>query len=228
MIELSIIIPVGQGDSTWGDLLESLTPVTTNVEILLVASNRVTNLERIQLEQAGVKVIYSREGRAYQMNEGARQALGRYLWFLHADSQFRNPNPIEFIMNVIKEQPVDTLYYCKLAFLGGHSRHMLNALGANLRSRFLGLPFGDQGFLLSSEQFISVGGYDEQAEYGEDHLFAWKHHHLGLAIKSIPLTIWTSPRKYLANGWISTSWDHVRLTVVQALPEFVRLVRKFL
>lgn len=47
----------------------------------------------------------------------------------------------------------------------------LNAIGANVRSKVFGLPFGDQGFLIRKEVFTNLGGYPVDCYYGEDHLF---------------------------------------------------------
>ena len=51
----------------------------------------------------------------------------------------------------------------------------LNAAGANLRSRWLGLPFGDQGLVLPRASFERLGGFDPALRYGEDHALVWRN-----------------------------------------------------
>lgn len=104
-----------------------------------------------------------------QMNFGAKNATRRFLWLLHADSRVDS-----IAVTLLQEALVDPLpgvYYFDLAFRADGPRLMcLNAWGANLRSRYLGLPFGDQGLCLSRETFQKLGRFDETAPYGEDHL----------------------------------------------------------
>ena len=94
----------------------------------------------------------------------------------------------------------------------------MNAAGANLRARWLGLPFGDQGLLLPRACFEALHGFDEQAAYGEDHLLVWAARRAGLPLRHIPAVLETSARKYARHGWLRTTWRHWRLTVAQAWP----------
>jgi hypothetical protein len=93
-----------------------------------------------------------------------------------------------------------------------------------IRSRFLGLPFGDQGFCLSREHFQQIGRFDEHASYGEDHLLVWSARRQGILIRSVGASIATSARKYQAHGWLRMTLRNAWLTWRQAIPEWWKWV----
>ena len=69
---------------------------------------------------------------------------------------------------------------------------------ANLRSMVLGLPYGDQGLLVSQQQLVNIGGYPDQPLM-EDVAIALK---LKQHMRMLPLTILTSAAGYEQKGWI--------------------------
>jgi len=102
-----------------------------------------------------------------------------------------------------------SLGWLDLAFRpGGPPLMRLNAYGANLHSAWLGMPFGDQGFVIPARSSAALGGFEENAPYGEDHLLA------GAAC------LFTSARKYERGGWAATTARHLWLTAAQAWPEW--------
>ncbi len=106
------------------------------------------------------------------MNAAANKIKKPFLWFLHADSRL-NARSLTSLESSLRAEP-DGLHYFDLAFLPDGPRLMiLNQAGVWLRSHLLGLPFGDQGFCLKRELFLKLGGFDETAPYGEDHLLVW-------------------------------------------------------
>ncbi len=167
----------------------------------------------------------SSPGRAKQLNTGANTALGRFLWFLHADT-IVSTAAVAALENELQRQPT-ALHYFRLKFQDDGPRQMnLNAAGVWFRSRWLGMPFGDQGICIERSTFQKLGGYDETAAYGEDHLFVWKARQNGICLNGIREPIQTSARKYRQHGWWRTTSRHVILTFRQAIPEFWRLIRK--
>lgn len=144
-------------------------------------------------------------------------ASGHWLWFLHADSRLR-PESLRELQRFLAEG-IDALGWFKLAFRRDGPRWTaLNAWGANLRSRWLGLPFGDQGLVLPKHCFEALHGFNEQARLGEDHQLVWAAHHAGLPFRRISAALETSARKYAQHGWLTTTLRHWRLTVAQLWP----------
>jgi rSAM/selenodomain-associated transferase 2 len=222
--DLSIIIPVARGDIAWKELLPDLRPLPPNAEVLLVGADSEPNgfrLAAVSSLACTARWLHTKSGRARQLNHGADNSRRKYLWFLHADSRV-DSNIFEKLEHALCEAP-KAIHYFELGFQSdGPSLTRLNAWGANLRSRFLHLPFGDQGFCLSNELFCQLGRFDESVPEGEDHLWVWKAHRKGVPVKSIAARISTSARKYRRDGWLRTTCCHLVLTCQQAVPELAR------
>ncbi len=210
LADLTVIVPVGPGDEAWRMLLPDLEALPSSAEIWLVGSGEApAGLGR-------ARWLTAERGRGRQLNAGARAACRAVLWFLHADSRL-GAGALPALAQAIAAHP-GTLRWFDLRFApGGPVLMPLNAWGARLRSRLLGLPFGDQGFCLEARTFEALGGFPEDAPYGEDHLLVWRARHAGVALRPVGATLATSARKYAEQGWLATTLLHVRLTARQAL-----------
>lgn len=215
MLDLSIIIPVKKGESSWRGLLQQLNALNVSSEIILVGP------EFHDHSQDHIHYLHSQKGRAGKLNEGAIKAKGKFLWFLHADSKIA-ANSLSTIEQQLAREP-ETLHFFDLSFLSdGPYLTQLNAIGANIRSRFLKMPFGDQAFFLKKSVFINLGLFDEDVPYGEDHILVWRAHQRRIRVKSCGVSVATSSRKYQSQGWLKTSLTHIYLTYKQALPELLK------
>lgn len=212
---LSIIIPIGPGDTAWRGLVEQLAPLAPGTQVLLVFADD-------DAQSAGVAgpciALSATAGRAHQLNAGIRAADGEWLWLLHADSRLCE-DTWPALRDYIAAMP-RALGWFRLVFDHDGPRLMaLNALGANLRAHWLGLPFGDQGFVLHRDDAARLGPFDPSLAYGEDHALVWRARRLGLPLRRIDGTLSTSARKYAELGWLRTTLRHLRLTVLQARQE---------
>ena len=223
---LSIIVPLAPDETEWLALLQQLADLPAGCEVILVrAGSHSLRAPPGWPDHLGFVECLSPQGRARQMNVGAQAARGRWLWFLHADSQL-TPAVLPALLDFIRHDE-EALAYFKLAFLGdGPWLTRLNAWGANLRARWLKLPFGDQGFVLPAATFRDLGGYDEQASYGEDHLLVWALRGEGVALVQLGTTLATSARKYGRHGWLVTTVRHGWLTLIQAWGAWRRMHRE--
>ena len=162
----------------------------------------------------------SNQSRAKSLNSGAAEASGEWLWFVHADSRI-STDSLQALEQSLKHYP-DALHYFDLAFdkgfLGG------NALGANLRSRILGIPFGDQGFCIKKSLFKDLSGYCEETAYGEDLLFVWQAHQAGIKLRRIPSKLLTSGRKYQQQGWLKLTLLYQWRWILMSLPQLLKLI----
>lgn len=210
--ELSIIIPVAQSESAVDALLALLAKHCRAAQVLCVQAGPLAE----QRDPIGMEEWLSSEpGRARQQNLGARHATGRWLWFLHADSCFE-PEAVLALVAFLKLSP-PALGYFELRFeTDGPALTRVNACAANWRSRLLGLPFGDQGFVLERALFERLGGFDENAAFGEDHLLVWAAKRAGIRTRAIGAPLTTSARKYQKRGWLRTTAQHFRGTWLQA------------
>lgn len=244
MIAVSVIVPVGIGDDFWRELLIDLKSLSASDELIFVtcedqiqikkdlvlsikdANTDIVNFisKKYQLD-CQVRWLKCEKGRAKQMNFGAAQAENSFLWFLHCDSRIKKGS-IERLKTHL-QVTANTLFYFDLIFDQEASALMIiNTLGVWIRSNYLRLPFGDQGFAMSKNTLNHLGGYSENAKYGEDHLLIWKALQSGISVKSIGLPIYTSARKYKKNGWARTTLFHLFYTYKQAIPEFYKLLQK--
>lgn len=212
--QIAIIIPVGPKEEAWRSLLPQLDFVPPECIYLVGIKPLETGLPQ------GVRWIVSPQGRAQQLNSGVQAARENFLWFLHADSQL-TPSCVSELRKAVQSNS-DAIYYFNLGFHESSQLMKITSLGVWIRSHFFQLPFGDQGFLLSRRTFEKLGGFDETALYGEDHLLVWKAHQSGIPVLPLSGTLLTSSRKYRDNGWIKTTSRHLFLTVKQAWPQLTQ------
>lgn len=216
--QVSIVLPVGPGDRAWPPLYAALREHAAAAELLPVFADGDT-----QPTPGGA--LHASKGRAHQQNAGARAAQRPWLWFLHADTRL-TPETLP-ALRVFLERGEPALGWFRLRFDTegpGTLRWAMraNAMGANWRSRRLGLPFGDQGLLLPRPEFERLDGFDPQLAYGEDHALVWRARRAGLPLRAIDAALVTSARKYAERGWLRTTLHHLRLTGDQAWREMRR------
>lgn len=209
---LAIVVPAGPGDNAWHGLLRQLGAADAQ-EIAVVLP---VDEPQTPVALAGnVSVVRSAVGRARQLNAGAAATGAAWLWFVHADS--RVTAATLDAMHRFVAADADAIGYFDLRFLADGPRlTALNTIGARLRSRWLGLPFGDQGLLMPRRVFAAIGGFDERHRGGEDHALVWSARRLGVPLHALRAPIYTSARQYAQRGWWATTARHLGLTCAQA------------
>lgn len=230
---LSLIVPIGPNEEAWLTLLnqlvqyrsrlpegKSLQVVLSACEALEVPEPLLRQLNIIQLncgktnDADAITPCSLKIGRAWQLNSGAAQADGDFIWFVHADTQLN-----EMVLDQVKQFLDSTtrksvVAYFKLRFAkDGPIMTFLNALGANLRSQLFNLPFGDQTLLMHRSVWHSVGSFNPALEIGEDLDWVVRANLMGIRLTVLPAAIQTSARKYQRFGWLKTSVKHIVATV---------------
>lgn len=217
---LSIVLPVGPGETAWPPVFEALRAQAPAAELLPV----FVEGDPQPVPHGGLRAP---AGRARQQNAGAAAATRPWLWFVHADSRLTEatlPALRRFLAaqdDAARVQGPGTLAWGTLAWFrlrfeddAGLSRRMrFNAAGADWRSRVLGLPFGDQGLLLRARDFAALGGFDTTMPYGEDLALVWRARRAGLRLHGLDAALLTSARRYRQRGWLRTTLRHLWLTV---------------
>ncbi|MFK7839104.1 MAG: hypothetical protein AB8B83_02135 [Bdellovibrionales bacterium] len=191
-----------------------------NISVIIpLAPNEQSHHQLLDdLKDTGFEIITLSEGtRAKSLNKGAEIAKHNSLWFLHADSRV-SKNNLDALNQAIKQtaNTISTLHYFNLTYRQGGVAS-LNAIGANLRSCILGLPYGDQGFCMSKDTFKTIGNYPD-APYGEDVLFIRKAKRNGVKLNRIASKLSTCARKYHDIGWL-------KLTVIRQI-QILKLIRQ--
>jgi hypothetical protein len=215
-LTLSVIVPVGPGDQAWRSLLGDLAVLGQCAEVILVATPTQRPRPAANHEpfpESAARWLEVPAGRARQQNAGAATARGHTLWFLHADSRV----PAATVAAAQRFAGRAAIGYCDLRFQADGPRLVcLNAIGAHIRSRWLGLPFGDQGLILPRDTFHALGGFDESLQAGEDHALIWTARRAHIPLVPLRAPVLTSARRYAEQGWWRTTSRHVRLTIAQA------------
>ncbi|MEH6580228.1 MAG: hypothetical protein V7731_24510 [Amphritea sp.] len=222
---VSVVVPVGPAETDLAPFLSQLHSLAQAQQIIFVFCPQSEHLKQ-QLPDVDTRIVAQTApaGRAAQLNAGSGVARADYLWFLHLDSRFGG-GQWQALGRAISRYPQRLHYYDLLFESDGNGPMWLNSKGANLRSRWLGLPFGDQGFCLSRKQFKKLGGYPSDAPYGEDHLFIWRAHQQGVRLNNTDSVLTTSARKYAVKGWGELTLLYQWYWVRQALPEFFKLLK---
>ncbi len=206
---LSIVIPVGSGDRDWAALLDDL-PESDDIERLLVLAEG----DQLPVAPVGTRMITAPAGRARQINAGLAAAHGGTVWVLHADSRI-DAETLAAARRAaagFARGDAPALCWFDLAFHDGPAAMAINAFGANLRSRWFGMPFGDQGFLAPRTLYESLGGFDPSVGRGEDHAFVHAARRAGLPLRRLTGRVATSARRYADHGWWRTTSEHLVLS----------------
>ena len=145
---ISVIIP------TWNEA-ENITHTLRqfrNVPVveIIVADGGSTDHTVALAQAAGTHVINCNPGRGKQMNAGAALASGEVLLFLHADTKLPN-DFCEHIWHAMNNGSSGGAFRLQIDAQGWMLRVV--EFGANLRSRWLKLPYGDQAIFVRASAF---------------------------------------------------------------------------
>ena len=165
--QISVVIPTLNESGHISRLLGYLDAMQSP-EILevLIADGGSTDSTVPEAIEAGARVVHSLPGRAVQLNAGARQARGRILYFLHADTL-----PPPGFGRMILET-------CRNGREAGCFRMRFDSESSFLDFfcwfTRINLPVcrgGDQSLFVSAPLFHQAGGFDEAYRVYEDNEF---------------------------------------------------------
>jgi rSAM/selenodomain-associated transferase 2 len=199
---LSVVVPV-LNDRAAAERLLGQIPSGSDLELIVVDGGNDAQLEELVAIVAarGMAARYARgtPGRARQMNAGAALAKGRWLLFLHADS---NMPPGWFEGFTSHTRNVGGGWF---QFAIDHEAWQARMVeeGVRWRVRLLHLPFGDQGLFVRRDVFDRLDGFRD-IPLMEDVDFV-RRLVKETSVVEIPLPIGTSARRWLADGWIRRS-----------------------
>ena len=155
MRDVSIIVPALDEAAA---LAETLAPLqaarAAGAEVLVVDGGSRDATVAVASPLAD-RVIVAARGRASQMNTGAREAAGKSLLFLHADT-ILPPGAIDAVLEALARRAWGRF---DVAIAGEDPLLAVVALGMNLRSRWSGIATGDQAIFVRREDFEAVGGF---------------------------------------------------------------------
>ncbi len=164
--KLSIIVPVLNEEQTLARTLDGLID-QAQCELIIVDGGS-SDATRTLARQAGCTVIASPKGRGIQMNTGVEASHGEFLLFVHGDTTL--PHNFSRLIRDTLARPGVVAGAFSLGIDSPMKRFATICWFANLRSRYLQLPYGDQAIFTTRKNFDSVGGYRDM-EIMEDYVF---------------------------------------------------------
>ncbi|WP_157138989.1 glycosyltransferase [Asticcacaulis biprosthecium] len=195
---ISVVMPTLNAEDHLVRTLSSLVPGVVEGlirEVVIVDGGSDDSTLEIA-DSTGCKVIRTDAARGLQLWQGCRAAKGDWILIMHSDSQLGD-GWMDQVQNHINAHPTQAGYF-HLKFDDPSWVASLWAELLTIRSRWLAMPSGDHGLLLSRALYDCVGGYKDQAAF-EDVALAMA---LGRArLRPMATSLTTNARRFKARGW---------------------------
>ena len=153
---LSVVIPTLQAEACLGGALAALDGVD-----IIVADGGSTDATHDIAQDAGVRVITAPRGRGSQLAAGAKAALGDWLLFVHSDTVLQDG--WSGVVTAFMAEPSNIhragVFRLILDDPSNAARRLERWVA--WRTGALGLPYGDQGLLISRAFYDALGGFSE-------------------------------------------------------------------
>ncbi len=196
---LSVVVPTLQEEQALGRTLKPLVG-RSDVEVIVAdggSSDATTSIAR----GLGARVLPVRPGRGRQMNAGAALARGEALLFLHADSWLPD-DFAEQAWSILNDGAAAGAFTLRIR--GKRRGLRWIEWGANLRSKRLQMPYGDQGLFVRAALFHRLGGFPNWPLM-EDYELCRRLRRDG-PIRLSPAQIASSARRWEKLGLWRTTW----------------------
>ncbi len=193
---VSVIVPVLDEEARIGGQLEALARIRDLDEVIVVdGGSRDRTVSRVRAAGTA-RLLLAPRGRASQLNAGARAATGDVLLFLHADVRLPE-DAVRRVEEALAEPGVVAGAF-RTWTVADRGRSWLAPLLhlADLRSRYSGLPYGDQALFVRAEAFRRARGFPEQPLM-EDLELSHQLRRLG-RIRVVHSRVTVSGRRFLA------------------------------
>lgn len=204
MYNISVIIPTLNEASRIGRLIERLRQVQPCPYEILVADAHSSDGTAQRAREMGVGVVLCEKcSRAAQMNAGAKQAKGRVLYFVHADTL----PPPDYLRRIADAMEAGVVMGC-FRYRFDRDTWLLRLNAWFTRFDFLWCQGGDKSFFIRRETFEALGGYDENCVVMEEYYFlrkAMKRYRLHIE----PAYMTVSARKYETNSWLRVQMANI-------------------
>ena len=207
--KLSIIIPTLNESKNLPLILSDLSEFNNILEILIIDSTSRDKTKDIALINGAKFYKIDKNNRGLQLNYGAKKAKGNWLLFIHADSRLKF-NWSRELEDIIKKDS-NLIYYFKFRVNNKFFIYRILEFLVNLRCFLFKTPYGDQGLLITKENFKKIGGYKTVPIMEDlDFIRRIKKKYL----KSLKTPIYTSSRKWKKVNFVWQSlknWNLRRL-----------------
>lgn len=221
---LGIVIPALNAASTIGATLEALgtAGAAFDVDMLMVDGGSSDGTVSVA-ETQGARTIAAPPGRGGQLAAGTAAVTGDWLLFVHADTRLED-GWVSAVADFMQapENARRAGYFRLVLDDTARAARRLERIVA-WRARTLGLPYGDQGLLLSRELYDAAGGF-RPLELMEDVDLARRIGRRRLV--ALPATARTSAARYRRSGYFVRSARNLLCLTLYFLGVPVRVVRR--
>lgn len=126
---------------------------------IIVADGGSTDETVPMARNMGATILHAERGRGNQLVAGAKAAHGDWLLFLHGDTCLESK--WDESVDAFVCEPSNTWRAAVFNFAVDDEAPQARTLEARVRwrTRFFGLPYGDQGLLISRKFYDALGGY---------------------------------------------------------------------
>ena len=157
---LGVVIPALNAASSIGETLERLSAGRDRFQLDIVVADGGSHDDTLAIAQRhGARVITTPPGRGGQLAAGAAAVAGEWLLFVHADTRLEDDWVSVVAGFVQRPENAERAGYFRLIFDDtAPAARRLERIVA-WRARRFGLPYGDQGLLLSRGLYDALGGF---------------------------------------------------------------------
>ena len=204
---LTVIIPNLNGGEGLKALVGQLSQIDEEMGVKIILSDGGSSDGSLNVAiQAGARIVMGCCGRGHQLRRGARLAQTHWLLFLHADSELDDAWLMQ-VKKFIQRHPKKAGYF-HMRFKAKGFAPWFCECAVGLRSFFLGLPYGDQGLLISRDHYDRIGGYSPLPLFEDVDIIRKIGRRKLAAIKS---PLWTDASKYERDGYFRRGWRNIKL-----------------
>lgn len=157
---LSAVIPTLNAAKSLPATIQSLCGDELDLEIVIADGGSDDGGPAAAMAQ-GARIIDTVKGRGHQLAAGAAAAKGDWLMFVHADTRLSGDWQQAAARFMSEPTNLMAAAYFNLFLNDDNPAARRIERLAGWRARTLGLPYGDQGLLLSRQLYDEVGGYKE-------------------------------------------------------------------
>tara|TARA_B100001123_G_scaffold436537_1_gene567000 strand:- start:212 stop:877 length:666 start_codon:yes stop_codon:yes gene_type:complete len=198
-LKVSIIVPTLNEAKCLGETLTYIQQLSPH-EVIVSDGGSVDGTLEIAAKFTE-NVVTGPAGRSLQMNAGARIATGDIFLFLHADNHIESASYEKMSHSMENSEEIGGAF--SLCIVSDKWSLRLITRLANLRSKYLGMAYGDQAFFVKKRIFHKMNGF-AKLPICEDIDFFKRLRNLGPVILLSEKTL-TSPRRWYKEGiWITT------------------------
>ncbi|GAB4230642.1 MAG: TIGR04283 family arsenosugar biosynthesis glycosyltransferase [Acidobacteriota bacterium] len=174
-------------------------------EVIVVDGGSSDDTVRIAAREGAV-VLETPPGRGGQQRAGADAARGSVLLFLHADTVL--PGGFGPCVEQVLSRPGTAAGAFRLSIAATGRAYRILEKGVEWRTRYLQLPYGDQGIFLARETYEAAGGIPE-LPFLEDLALVLALRKVG-RIRLAPEAVVTSARRWERHGpWRMVLWNQL-------------------